>query len=305
MLLVTGSTGASGSAIIREFARRGLPVRALVRDPGKLAHSGLPSSVEIAHGDMLRPDSLTRALDGVETALMISSPEPSLVETQRSFVDAAKQAGVRHIVKFSGRGCVLDSGFRFARMHAEIERYLENSGLAWTHLRPSQFMHVYFREVPSIVRDGALRLPMGDARLSPVAAEDIAKVAVSLLEGAGHEGKRYEMTGPEALTMHQVAETISSVTGIPVRYVDVDPDDKNKELRAQGVPAYFADAMDELFLGRRQSLDESRVELSTHEAFGVTPTSFDTFVREHANVFRGAAEPNHLLPSGWQPASQG
>lgn len=303
MILMTGATGSSGSAIVREFVRRGLPVRALVRNPGKLAGSDLPSTVEVARGDMLEPASLRGALDGVRTALLISSPERNLVETQVSFLEAAKRAGVRHVVKLSGRGCFPDSGFRFARMHAEIERYLEHSGLAWTHLRPSQFMPVYLREVPSIVQDGVLRLPMGDARLAPIDLDDIAQVAVSVLSAPDqHAGKRYEMTGPEALTMSQVAETISSVLGRSVRYVNVDPEEKRAELLAQGIPAFFADAVDELFRERRQNRDESRVDLSTHQAFDVAPTRFETFVRTHAKAFRGAAGATHLLSSGWQPA---
>jgi uncharacterized protein YbjT (DUF2867 family) len=301
MILVTGATGASGSAVIREFARRELPVRALVRDRARLVRAGVPSGVEVARGDMLEPETLRSALEGVETALMISSADQRLVDTQRCFIDAAKRSGVRHMVKFSGRGCRSDSEFRFARMHAEIEQYLERSGLAWTHLRPGQFMHVYFREVPTIIHDRMLRLPMANARLSPVDVEDIAKVAVSLLHSEGHEGKRYEMTGPEALTMGEVAETISGVTDKPIRYVDVDPDEKNKELLAAGIPAFFAEAMDELFSSRRKNLEEARVDLSTHEAFDVRPTSFESFVHRHLEVFRGQAAPTHLWASGWLP----
>jgi len=263
--------------------------------------SGVPSGVEVVWGDMLEPETLRIALAGVESALMISSADQKLVQTQRCFIDAAKQAGVAHIVKFSGRGCSSDSEFRFARMHAEIERYLEQSGLAWTHLRPGQFMHVYFRELPTILNDGVLRLPMGDARLSPVDVDDIAKVAVSLLHSDGHEGKRYELTGPEALTMSEVAETISTVTDKPVRYVDVDPDEKKKELLEAGIPTFFAEALDELFSSRRKNLEEARVDLSTHQAFGVSPTSFETFVRRHLEVFRGEAAPTHLWASGWLP----
>src|SRR5262249_22466119 len=116
--------------------------------------------------------------------------------TQCTFVDAAKKAGVQHIVKFSGKesGVGFDAKrFRFTRMHEEIETYLEGSGLAWTHLRPSQFMQVYLREAPSIVSRGALALPLDDARLAPVDLEDVAKVAFAILTEGGHEGRNYEM----------------------------------------------------------------------------------------------------------------
>jgi uncharacterized protein YbjT (DUF2867 family) len=265
---------------------------------------GIPGTVELVEGDMLKPDTLEEALDDVERVLLISSPDQHLVETQCTFIDAAKRAGVRHIVKFSGMGCWSDSTFRFARMHAEVERYLEGSGLAWTHLRPSTFMQTHLRDaVPTISRDGTLNLPMGDAQLSPVDVQDIAQVAVALLHGNDHEGKRYEMTGPEALTTTEIAEHVSSAIDRPVRYVDTASADYRDALLAAGVPTYFVDAMDELFSERRQGADESRPNLSTHNLFDVTPTSFASFVRRHAEVFRGEAPASRLTVTGWQPSS--
>src|SRR6266851_4412408 len=98
---------------------------------------------------MLRPETLDPVLDGVDRALLISSAGPEMLDTQWRFIDAARQAGVGHIVKFSGKesGIGFDPlRFRFTRMHELIEDYLEASGVAWTHLRPSQFMQVYLCE---------------------------------------------------------------------------------------------------------------------------------------------------------------
>jgi uncharacterized protein YbjT (DUF2867 family) len=299
MILVTGATGESGAAVIGEFVRRGLPVRALVRDRAKVG-ADVPSNVEVVEGDLTKSETLGDALAGVEKVLLISSADPGLVQTQCSFIDSAKEAGVRHIVKFSGMGCWKDAEFRFARMHAEIEDFLEQSGLAWTHLRPSTFMSDYFREVPSISADGVLALPMADARISPVDSEDIAKVAVSLLHSDGHEGKRYELTGPEALTVNQVAAAISAAIGKPVRYVDIDPVQKSRAMLDAGVPAYFTDAMYELFSQRRKGSDESRVDLSTHQSFDVSPTKFAEFAHRHAGVFRGEEAVSNASKSGWR-----
>jgi uncharacterized protein YbjT (DUF2867 family) len=129
MILVTGATGLNGSAAIREFVRRREPVRALVRSAAKAASLGTPATVEVVEGDMLRQGTLGAALEGVDRVLMISAADAQLGETQRAFIDAAKRAGVKHIVKFSGLGAAPDTSFRFNRMHAEIERHLEESGL--------------------------------------------------------------------------------------------------------------------------------------------------------------------------------
>ncbi|GHO62751.1 hypothetical protein KSC_016430 [Ktedonobacter sp. SOSP1-52] len=127
--------------------------------------------------------------------------------------------------------------FRPTRMHEEVERYLERPGLAWTHLRPSQFMQFFLPHVPTgvDVAQNALIIPMENARLSPVDIEDIAKVAFALLRSSGHEGKSYDMTGPEALTMTEVAERISQAIGKTIQYVNVSLEPKRQALQAIGM----------------------------------------------------------------------
>jgi uncharacterized protein YbjT (DUF2867 family) len=289
MILVTGAAGQNGAAVIREFARHRIPVRALVRDRRRTpAIDGLPA-VEVVEGDMARASTLTAALDGVERALMISSADARLAETQCAFIDACRAAGVRHVVKFSGAESSIGYDprkFRFTRMHEDVERYLEGSGLAWTHLRPSQFMQVYLREAPTIAAKGAMFLPFRDIRLSPIDIEDIAKIAFAVLRDGGHAGKSYDMTGPEALTMTEIAERIAAAIGKSVRYVAVTPEERRRSLLAAGVAPDFVDALDEQTAERLRHPD-ARVYLGTHEAFGVKPTTFAVFARRHAGVFRG------------------
>ena len=210
MILVTGATGLTGSELVRRLSAKGIPSRALVRNPAKATHLALLPNVEVVEGDMARPDSLTEALRGVDRAMLISSSDPTMVETQSSFIDAAKKAGVRHVVKLSGIIPELDSPFRFARMHAEIEQRLEASGVPFTHLRAGEFMPSYFRQVPSIVNRGILALPMADARIASLDIGDLAEVSIAVLTTSGHEGKTYPITGPESLSMSEVAEKLSA-----------------------------------------------------------------------------------------------
>jgi uncharacterized protein YbjT (DUF2867 family) len=291
MILVTGATGLSGLAVMREFARERRQVRALVRSRARARLLETLPGVEVVEGDMLRPETLDAALDGVERALMISSADQQMVETQCAFIDASRKGGVRHIIKFSGAesGIGFDpEKFRFTRMHEQIERYLERSGLAWTHLRPSQFMQVYLREVPTIKAKNALFLPLENIRLSPVDVEDIGKAAYALLRDGNHEGKSYDMTGPEALTMTEIAERISAAIGRTICYVNVSVAERRQALLAAGIPADFADALDEQAVERLKH-PESRVYLGTHEALGIKPTTFAEFARRNAAAFRGEA----------------
>jgi uncharacterized protein YbjT (DUF2867 family) len=293
MILVTGATGRAGSAVIREFARNEYPVRALVRNQAaerakEEMFAAFPT-VEIVQGDMSRPETLTEALAGVDRVLLISSPDEKMVETQCAFIDAAKKAGVRHIVKFSGTTTALNSPFLFSKMHAEIERCLENSGLAWTHLRPAQFMQEYLREVPTIVGQSALFLPLADARVVGVDIEDIAKAAFVLLTTPGHEGKIYNITGPEALNMTEIAEQISQAIGKTVRYVPVSREQRKQAMLAAGIPPYLVEALDVQAGERLKGGIESIVQLETHKEFGITPTTFAEFARRDADAFLGKA----------------
>ena len=264
----------------------GVPVRALVRSAAKAMGLSSVGNIEIVQGDMARPDTLTEALRGVDRAMLISSSDPAMLDVQSSFIAAARNADVRHVVKLSGIIPDRESPFRFARMHGEIERRLEDSGMAFTHLRAGEFMHAYFRQVPSIVARGALFLPMEDAKIASIDIEDIAEVAATVLTGSGHEGKTYPLTGPAALGMAEVAEKLSDVIGKRIQYINVSPEDAKRAQLAAGVSPFMADALGELFAERRKG-KESQVSPIIPTVFGWSPASFEEFAGRHVLIFRG------------------
>jgi uncharacterized protein YbjT (DUF2867 family) len=291
LIFVTGATGLTGGEVVRRLSARGVRVRALVRNAGtansaKAAELSRLPNVEIAEGDMARPDTLTAALRGVDRAMLISSSDAAMRDVQCAFIDAAAAAGVGHVVKLSGIIPELDSPFRFARMHGEIEQYLERSGISYTHIRAGEFMHSYFRQVPSILKSGALFLPMADARIASIDIGDIADVAADVPTCSGHEGRIYPITGAEALNMAEVAAKIAAATGLPIRYVDVSPEDFMSARLAAGAPPYLVEGLAELFAERRKG-KEATVYPTVETVFGRRPTSFDEFARRHAAVFRG------------------
>src|ERR1700730_11081536 len=124
MILVTGATGLNGQELLRRLSAQGNAVRALVRNPARAETIAALPHVEIVQGDMAQPETLAAALRGVDRAMLISSSEPMMLDVQSNFIDAAKQAGVKHVVKLSGIMPELASAFRFARMHGEIEKRL-------------------------------------------------------------------------------------------------------------------------------------------------------------------------------------
>jgi uncharacterized protein YbjT (DUF2867 family) len=286
VIFVTGATGLTGRSLVERLSARGAPVRALTRSATKGRGLSSLAKVEIVEGDLARPETFAAALRGVDRAMLISSSDPAMLEVQSSFIRAAREAGVKHVVKLSGIMPDLASPFRFARMHAEIERRLEASGMAFTHLRAGEFMPAYFRQVPSIVAKGALFLPMADAKIASVDVGDIAEVAALALTESGHEGKTYALTGPEALTMGEVAQKLSVATGKTIRYVDLPPEEAKRAQIAAGVPPYLADALAELFAERRKG-KESRVSPTIETLLGRRARSFNEFAAENAAIFKG------------------
>jgi len=268
-------------------------VRALVRSSARAAGLAALPNVEIAEGDMSKPATLAEALRGIERALLISSSDPMMLDVQSNFIEAAAAAGVKHVVKLSGIIPELDSPFRFARMHAEIERRLEASGMAFTHLRAGEFMTSYFRQVPSIVAKGALFLPMEDAKIASIDVGDIAEVAVTVLTGSGHEGKAYPITGPEALSMAAVAEKLSVATGKAIRYINVAPEAAKSAQLAAGLPPYLVDGLAELFAERRKG-KEAQVSPFVRTILGREGTSFSEFAERNAAIFLGKHAPPKL-----------
>ncbi|MFL5744877.1 MAG: SDR family oxidoreductase [Niastella sp.] len=286
-ILVSGAGGQSGTLIVQALAAQQYQVRALVRNTAKAQYVADLPGVNVYTGDMTVQETLKAALEGVERAMLISSANDRMVETQYTFIDACKQAGVHHVIKFSGEESQhgYDSQrFRYTREHEQIEDYLERSGLQWTHLRPSQFMQVYLREAAAFRQTGELRLPLENIRMSPVDLRDVAKMGAALLAKGGYQGESLRVTGPEALSMADIAGIISKSSGKTIRYVPVSWDERKAALSSAGLPAYFIDALEEQAAERRRN-PEAIIDNHTHELFGLTPTTFEQFALQHRHMW--------------------
>jgi uncharacterized protein YbjT (DUF2867 family) len=132
-------------------------------------------------------------------------------------------------------------------------------------------------------------LALGNTKLNPIDVSDVAKVGFLLLRDGGHEEARIPMTGPEALTMVEIADRISRAIGRTVQYVPISPEQRRQALIAHGIPAPIADALDKQVKERLKGGIESQVDLSTHQLFNVKPTTFLAFARRNAEAFGAAA----------------
>ena len=212
-LAVTGATGGLGGRVARRLADRGVAQRLVVRDPAKAPDLPGAEVARAAYGD---GDAMRRALDGSDTLLLVSASEAlERVGLHTRAVDAAVAAGVQRIVYVSFLACSADATFTFARDHWHTEEHVRASGVRHTFLRDSLYLD-YFPIFAG--GDGVIRGPAGDGRVAAVARDDIADVVVAVLLGDGHDGRTYDLTGPEAFTMHQAAEALSRASGRTVTY---------------------------------------------------------------------------------------
>jgi uncharacterized protein YbjT (DUF2867 family) len=283
MILVVGATGTNGKEVVQRLSATGQAVRALVRGPDKAEELNLPN-VERVKGDLDDPPSVEAAMKGVDKAFVVTAVDPRAARWCQTVYDAAQKAGARHVVKFSGMGAGPDSRSEIMREHGLSDQRLIESGLAYTILRPNSFYQNMLWSAGSIKGAGEFYLPLGDAKQSLVDVRDIAAVAVAALTAKGHEGKVYDITGPQALSMSDVAATISRVLGRPVKYVSVPLQAAEDSMRASGMPAWNASAVRELY-GVFATGQYARTTDTIEKVTGKKPITLEQFVREFAGAF--------------------
>jgi uncharacterized protein YbjT (DUF2867 family) len=284
MILVTGATGNNGTEIVKRLAAKAqVQVRAMVRNPDRASAIALPQ-VEIVEGDFDRPATLLGALAGVERAFLLTPSSERAQSQQIAFIDAAQQSGVTHIVKLSQFAADARSPVRFLRYHAAVEAALQASGIAYTLLRPNLYMQGLLNFRSTIATQNAFYAAAGDAKVSAVDVRDIADVAVAALTESGHEGKIYELTGPQALTHAEMAEGLSEALGRRVEFVDIPPEAMREALVGVGLPVWQADGLVEDYAHYRRG-EAAAVTSGVRDAIGKEPRSFDEFARDYAAMF--------------------
>jgi uncharacterized protein YbjT (DUF2867 family) len=285
MILVTGATGTVGTGLVKRLSARGENVRAFVRNAKhKIAFPG----VEFVQGDFHDPASFLAALEGVDRLFLLI---PSLAEVegqQKAFVDAAKKRKVRHIVNLSQLGADEHSPGRFQRYHGAVENYIRESGIAFTFLRPNLFMQALLKFRSTISAQGALYAPAGEGRVSLVDVRDIAAVAERALTEAGHDGKVYTITGPEALSHFEIAAELSGALRKPIHFVDISPDKMRETLLSFGMRPWQVDGVVEDYEQYRNG-EAAEVTSSVKEVTGREPHSFAEFARDYAQDFQTKA----------------
>lgn len=286
-VLVLGATGKVGGGVARALAARGdLEVVAGVRSPARAG--GLPPGVAARHLDLDDPATLPAALDGVERVLLLTGYSVDMLRQSKRFLDAAKAAGVRHVVHVGASGAATNEVAHWG-WHQLVEAYVEARGFSWTHLRPEAFM----QNVAAFgwLRGGVLADHVGGARWSWVDCADVAAIAAEALADPGrHAGMAYRL-GTEAASLDEVAAMLTAGLGLPVRVERVAPERfYEAAVAGGGDPAYLACVRDQLRLNAAAAIPGADETFDTVRAVtGRDPVGWAGFVRREAGTLRALA----------------
>jgi uncharacterized protein YbjT (DUF2867 family) len=241
--------------------------------------------MDVVPGDFEDRESLKRALGGVDTAFLLAPFVPNMLDLQLAFIEAAKEAGVRRIVKLSAMGTAPDAPVAFLRWHATAEQALRESGLAYTALQPNGFMQNLLGMAPLISTQGIIPAPAGDSRISHIDVRDIAASAVAVLTQPGHDGKTYVLSGPAAVTYEEIAADVSEAIGKKVTYVPITPEQFLDGLTSTGVPQWMASGLGELYALYRTGAGAT-VTNEVEALAGRPAIPFAQFARDYAGAFK-------------------
>ena len=236
-------------------------------------------------GDAGRPETLDAALRGVERMYLLLPMVPALQQWDAGITLAAQRASVRHVVKHSNMGAQNEAATTMQRWHRAGEMLIEGSGMAWTFIRPTGFMTNALGWADMIKSQGAVYAPGGDGRLAVVDPRDVAAVAVAALTEPGHEGRAYDVTGPEALSAAEQVKTISDEIGKPVTHIDIPESAAREHMISTGMPAQIAGALTEFMTdvraGRSATVSDAVIKVTRQPA-----RTFAAWVHEHAAAFQ-------------------
>lgn len=241
LIAVTGATGQLGRLVVEGLKAKLLTERlvALVRDTAKAADLGIAAR----EADYTRPETLERALAGVDTLLLISANEiGQRVAQHRNVIGAARKAGVKRIV-YTSLLRADRSPLSLAPEHAETESLVKASGLAYTVLRNGWYSENYTGSIAGALAGGAFIGSAGDGRIASAARADYAAAAVAVLTTPGHDGKTYELAGDAAYTLAGLAAEISRQSGKTIPYKHLPEADYAAALKGFGLPEGFAQAI--------------------------------------------------------------
>ena len=281
--LVTGATGNTCSILIPALIAAGHEVRAFVRNREKASQIE-KAGAEIYLGDLDNPETIDDALKDVDQVYLCIWNGPTGRQEGLNVIEAIKRVGTKpFVVRHSALG---SPGSRIIQDIDEVDKALRESGLRWTSIRPTFFMQNLMMAGQSIQSDGNIYWDWADGKVGMIDVRDVAESALGALTGKAEEGKEYILTGPESISMHDVAHAFSQGLNKPVNYVPVPHEASKESMMAMGFPEFVVDGYIELNQGFAEGYADT-VTANVEKLSGHPARSVNEFIRDFNEYFAG------------------
>ncbi len=258
-------------------------MRIAVKDPVG-ARQKIGPGIRLFEVDLSKPATIKPAFAGVNKVLLLSTPSPDQPALHENIIDIGREQMVDAIVRISAMGVHINSPIGILRHHAESERYLERSGVMYTHIRPNVLMQNLLMFAPIIRKKHIFHAPLESGKVSMIDAGDIAECAAAVLTSDAYHRRTFEITGPESLSFYDVADRFSANSPTRIDYRSVDSERFKWWLVRAGIAEWLAHDLMQLFdLWRDNSA--ARVSGDYKAITGKEPRKIDQFIRENARIF--------------------
>lgn len=284
-ITITGATGEIGGRTLRMLHEAGANVRAVARRPEQVARF-TSEGIDATLSNLDDVETLTKAFQGSDQVMLVTAASPKQAVHGRNVVLAARAAGVRAITHLSTADANPESEIPWARAPWHTDQLIQLSGMEWTILRPSAFMQ-NLTEFAAPIKRGFFPQTTRRGRVAWTDADDIARVAATVLRKGIHPRTEPVITGPELLSSRQVADTFSKVLGRRVRYVHLPSRVFAGVIRLGGADAWTAEGLRHQFARVvRHGLDHADVLTDDVERItGKPATTLEAWVRANKALF--------------------
>jgi uncharacterized protein YbjT (DUF2867 family) len=285
-ILVTGATGNIGSLLVPELIQRGADVRIFTRKQPN--QDAVPKGVEVAVGDLLDPESVTRAMEGIDKLFLLNAVSPSELTEALIGFGIARRAGVKHVTYLSAfKVDVMRDAPHMAGKFA-VENSIRHSGIPFTFLRPNGYMQSEAQIIkPVIMGMGFYPMPLGEEGISMVDTRDIVEAAAISLTQEGHEGQTYDLVGPTVVSGPSNAALWSKLLGKPVKYAGHDMDRWEAQVHGR-MPSWMIFDLRAMFEGfHSQGFTATEVQVARlTKLLGHAPRSYEAFATQAASEWK-------------------
>lgn len=276
MIGVTGVTGKLGGQVAKVLSQKGLKAIHIARSPERAIKY---DNAEIRKASYENSEESRKALEGIKTLLMVSAKEnPKRVEEHHDFIDAAKMAGVEHIVYISFYNNKKDATFTLSRDHYQTEKYIKEQGLKYTFLRDNFYIDFF---LDLCFEYGEIRGPAGDGLVSAVARRDAADIVVAvMLNVQEYENKVLNLTGPRDLSMKDIVEVVGEKLGKEIFYINESVEEAYESRKVWEAEQWQYDSWVSTYTAIAKG-EQSGVSLDIEKILNRPATSLEDLVKEY------------------------